>query len=84
MEQGKKYHWLKTEMKYFKAVAAGAKMFEVRKNDRGYKVGDILVLEESVEGVKTGRVLTPLEVVYILHGPLYGVQEGYCVMGLQP
>ena len=31
---------------YFQAVWDGKKTFEVRKNDRGYKPNDILVLKE--------------------------------------
>ena len=39
-----KVHDLKTWPDYFWAVARGDKPFEVRKNDRGYEPGDLLVL----------------------------------------
>jgi len=39
-------HRLKTVDPYFTDVAVGRKTFEVRKNDRGFRVGDVLVLEE--------------------------------------
>jgi hypothetical protein len=39
-------HHLKTHPAPFADVEAGRKTFEIRKDDRGYKVGDTLVLEE--------------------------------------
>ena len=39
-------HELKIRPEYFKAVVLGDKMFEIRKNDRDFKVGDIIVLHE--------------------------------------
>lgn len=36
-------HALKIQMKYADAVLSGKKSFEVRKNDRGFKVGDEIV-----------------------------------------
>lgn len=37
-------HILKLNDRYFDAVANGTKAFEIRKDDRGYRVGDTLVL----------------------------------------
>lgn len=37
-------HVLKTLPDYFDAVARGEKTFEVRRDDRGFQKGDILVL----------------------------------------
>ena len=39
-----KIHVLKSWIPYFEQVANGEKLFEIRKNDRGYAVGDALVL----------------------------------------
>ncbi len=41
-----KEHELKIRPEYFKAAKAGDKTCEVRKNDRGFKVGDTLRLRE--------------------------------------
>lgn len=41
-----KIHELKILPSYFEAVKNGEKTFELRKDDRGFKVGDILVLKE--------------------------------------
>lgn len=40
-----KTHELKLDIKYFDDVKSGKKNFEIRKNDRGYEVGDILELK---------------------------------------
>lgn len=39
-------HELKTWPLYYEAVANGSKTFELRKNDRKFAVGDLLVLRE--------------------------------------
>ena len=41
-----KTHDLKIEKKYFNDVMTEKKKFEVRKNDRGYQVNDVLSLNE--------------------------------------
>lgn len=41
-----KTHELKILPQYFKAVQNGSKTFELRKNDRRFKVGDTLILRE--------------------------------------
>lgn len=38
-------HRLKVLIKYADAIMSGAKTFEVRKNDRGYEVGDKIVFD---------------------------------------
>jgi len=41
-----KTHELKLDIKYFDDVKSGKKNFEIRKNDRDFKVGDILELKK--------------------------------------
>lgn len=82
-------HYLKTDTKPFQATWRGAKTFEIRFDDRGYQVGDELILLETTytgaemaEGrplVGTGRVATTT-VRYILRGPIYGLAEGWVIM----
>lgn len=76
----RQHHYLKTETEYFQAIAEGDKKFEIRKNDRDFRVYDILYLEEVVNGVKTGRVIGPFEIGYILHGGKYGIEKDHCVI----
>ena len=76
----RQHHYLKTETQYYQDIERGKKKFELRKNDRDFQVGDMLHLGESVNGVKTGRSLPPLEIQYILHGGQFGLNEGYCII----
>lgn len=75
---------LKTWPDYFNAVLSGEKTFEIRKNDRDYKVGDELRLEEYIPDdlQYTGRVIA-VTVTYILHGGNFGIEDGYCVMSIE-
>lgn len=41
-------HELKTDAKVFEAVKLGEKTFEIRKDDRAYAVGDLLILRKTV------------------------------------
>ena len=75
-----RYHYIKCEREYFEAVDRGEKCFELRINDRDYRVGDRLILLEAVEKKETGRKLEPIEIIYILHGGQHGLEEGYCIL----
>lgn len=59
-----KTHELKLDVKYFDEVKDGNKNFEIRKNDRDFKVGDILELKAFMSGLKTfvkwGEIIDPL------------------------
>ena len=76
-------HELKILSEYFWAVKSGAKNFEIRKNDRDFRVGDTLILKEWKDGEYTGEELER-GVGYIYHGNgTYGLADGYCVMALK-
>ena len=76
---------LKTWPAYFDAVFEGRKNFEIRRNDRDYQVGDVLHLEkyDPDSGEYDGSYLNS-RVTYIVHGPQFGILEGFCVMGIEP
>ena len=76
-------HELKTWPPYFQAVVSGRKPFEVRKDDRDFKVGDRLLLREWDPTLRhhTGRKVT-CEITYKLDGGDFGVEVGYCVLGI--
>jgi hypothetical protein len=84
-------HDLKTWTEYFQQVWDGRKSFEVRKNDRGYKVGDFLNLMEyfpelSEKGSKevfSDRWIH-CRIDYILYGGVFGIEQGYVVMSISP
>lgn len=90
-------HYLKTWTNAWDAVASGAKRFEYRCDDRGFEVGDVLVLRKwdphgnyggcfvmrSIPGRQMAEY-TELRarVTYILRG-LHGVPPGFCVMSIE-
>lgn len=74
-------HELKILPKYFWSVMSGTKNFELRKNDRPYRVGDELLLREYDEGKYTGNRVRR-KIRYILKDcPEYGLAPGYCILG---
>lgn len=88
-----KEHELKTDPQVFDDVVAGRKTFEIRKDDRGFEWGDVLKLRktkhtggEMAAGAPLEYVGPPLYVyvTYILHGPIYGLADGWVIMAIQP
>lgn len=81
-EEGVKVHQIRLLTKYFDDVLSGKKSFELRKNDRDYKVGDILEMTEFKDGKNTGRMARMI-VTYFLDG-FTGIEDGYCILGTAP
>lgn len=77
-------HALKQEKQLFCDVLSGRKLFEVRLNDRDFKVGDLLALNEWNPETKeyTGRSCL-VYINYILDDEAY-VKSGYVVMTIKP
>ena len=77
-----KTHELKILPEYFQAVWYGKKKFEMRKNDRDFQVGDMLILREW-DGVRyTGSALC-VTVTYIYQdGFVGGLEDGWCIMSI--
>lgn len=76
-------HELKCLPAYFADVVEGVKLFEVRRDDRPFAVGDGLLLREwerergYTERTWAGRI------TYVLRG-FQGVRPDYCVLGIGP
>lgn len=76
------FHALKTEPKAFNDTATGNKLFEIRKNDRNFKINDIIILQEYISAQKeyTGKfVIAKVTSIYD-----YEQKEGYVVLGIKP
>jgi hypothetical protein len=81
-EHANGWHTLKCWPPFFADVAEGRKTFEVRKNDRGYRLGDVLDLREwTGTGYSGERFLA--RVVYVLDDVQFGLRDGYVVMGIE-
>tara|TARA_R110000772_G_scaffold266861_1_gene389926 strand:+ start:218 stop:493 length:276 start_codon:yes stop_codon:yes gene_type:complete len=85
-------HTLKTDPEVFQASIAGLKDFEIRLNDRDFKVGDELTLKETTSTgdeiknnieplIYTGREIKRT-IKYILHGDNYGLSKGWVILSL--
>lgn len=75
-------HAVKIEPEYFCDYKFGEKLFEIRKNDRPYKVGDFLALNEYDGEAYTGRCSIAV-IIYILDDPEY-CKTGYVTLGIMP
>ena len=75
-------HNLKIKPNYFKDVIAEIKRFEVRFNDRNFKVGDLIVLEEFDDKGYTGKYVNA-EITYICDYLLSFVKKDYVVLGIK-
>ncbi|WP_051663137.1 ASCH/PUA domain-containing protein [Alicyclobacillus macrosporangiidus] len=75
-------HELKTWPEYFEPLLHGEKTVELRKDDRGYAVGDTLILREYDPDTRqyTGRICTRT-VTHILRGGPW-LQDGYVALSV--
>lgn len=75
-------HDLKIKPEYYRDVVNGDKTFEIRKNDRDYKVGDLLVMNEFRNGEYTGSNVHCI-VSYLVQGSEeFGLDKDWCVLGI--
>lgn len=76
-------HELKTWREPFEAILSGAKNYEIRKDDRRFQVGDLLLLREyePIPGAYTGRELR-VRVTYKTTGGAWGLPLELCVMAI--
>lgn len=78
-------HELKSWPKFFWDVVCGFKSFEVRRRDRPFKIGDVILLCEwdPATQIYSGR-RSYKTITYIQDGGQFGVEPDYCVLGLKP
>jgi hypothetical protein len=83
-------HELKCWPEPFKDVLDGVKLCEVRKNDRDFKVGDVLLLREwrrerdtHLGGDFTGQRVR-MRITHVVAGGLFGLPADMCVLSISP
>ena len=80
-------HTIKLREQFCDAVLSGDKCFEVRKNDRKYKVGDyvrfipIRPTNDGYIGLPHAVINKTYIITYVLSG--WGLQDGYVVFGIK-
>lgn len=82
-----KIHKLKTIQPYFNDLRYGGKNFELRKHDRDFQIEDRLDLfegDEQVDDISKRKNQNHIHryITYILEGGKFGLEEGYCILGL--
>jgi hypothetical protein len=77
-----KVHEVKVSSVFFRDVSDDVKSFEARFDDRDYKVGDVMILEEYSNCKYTGRE-THKVITYKLDVGQYGIEKDWCVLGLR-
>jgi hypothetical protein len=83
-------HELKTWPEFFAPMLSGEKTFDLRKDDRGFQIGDQLRLREWSPETKTysGREVTKSIRYMLAHRPGagcaadFGLAPGYAILGL--
>lgn len=73
-------HVLKIEPEFYDAVAWGDKTAELRKNDRGFKVGDYVKLIRSDGSDKPASITRRIS--HIVEGGQYGLAQDFCMLSL--
>lgn len=78
-------HALKTWKEYYKEQENGNKLFEIRKNDRPYKVGDKFLSKEydNVKNEYTGRETTYCISYVLRNTEMFGLATGYVILQLK-
>lgn len=79
-----KLHILKIRPCYFYYVHEGFKNFEIRKDDRGYEVGDLIHFVNVSGEDYTYATNNVFQITYILRDALeFGLNKDYCILSLK-
>ena len=86
----KKVHELKSWPEFFLDIHNGKRTFDLRKNDRNFKVGDVIKLREwePTTNAYSGREILK-RITYIMEGvgpggipPYHGLGREYSILGI--
>ena len=77
-------HDLKILQGFADAIISGVKLFEIRKNDRGYQKGDHIIFK-AIDGLGLGTEheinSREYEITYVMNG--WGLKNGFVVLGIK-
>lgn len=72
-------HYLKLVQPFFFDVLSGNKTFEIRRNDRDYQVGDLVILQEyDMKGHFYSGQEIRVRITYMLEN-IAGLDSNYCI-----
>lgn len=81
---GGRVHRLKTWDFYFDSVVRGLKTFEIRRNDRDFRVGDVLELMETVPDGLSPKQTGRSHRVQVCYMTDFGQRDNFVVLGIKP
>lgn len=77
-------HYLKIVDPYYGQVRDGLKTFEVRENDRNFKVGDkVVLLRYNSETKQYYKSQTIVVVITYILSDFHAIKDGYVVFGFK-
>lgn len=82
-----KSHELKCHPHFFEALSRGDKNFEIRRNDRRYATGDVLIIRkfDPSYGLIPGEEPLRFKVTYLMSDEDFpGILPGFVIMGIKP
>ena len=76
-------HILKIKEVYYNHIVSGSKDWELRKDDRNYKIGDTLefIIVENDVVIR----ITPVrfEIIYLFYPDELGIMNQFCIMSIK-
>ena len=80
-----KLHILKISRNYLMDILVNGKTFEIRKDDRGYEVGDLIHFVDTNGEEFFHYSKYVFRIHYILRDvPQYGLASDYCILAIRP
>lgn len=78
-------HELKISLDLFDELRRGNKTAEIRKDDRGFAVGDGLIIYpyDPVQNKRIGDAECWRTVTHIVRGGQYGIESGYVLLSMK-
>ena len=76
-------HVLKTHPEAFQAILTGHKTAEFRRNDRGFKVGQVVRLAEYAPPPFFSVREIDIRITHIADNPEYGIPEGFAMLSFK-
>lgn len=79
-------HELKCWPVFYRELVAGTKTFELRRNDRNYQQGDMLVIDEWNDATQEymNSLTLRFEVTHAMYGPIFGLEAGWVILSIKP
>ncbi|AYV11533.1 MULTISPECIES: DUF3850 domain-containing protein [Shewanella] len=77
-------HHLKIDPELFDAVRRRDKTAEIRRDDRGFNIGDVLIIYpfDRESGQRVGTDECHRVVTHKVDGGQFGIEAGYCLLSM--